>query len=99
MGHEQRRTAIDATIEAAQIERLMGPTKPFQARDELGCEKCSAPVQAFLKRWCHGPNRLAPVADPKACRTDGEHLHVFCQACGYGWIEHCRDYVVVTLVP
>lgn len=90
MGAEQRRNDLDRTREQAEFERLVGPTRPFRDRDEEGCEKCGAPLQAFLKRWCAGASRLDP--DPRRCKIEGEHLHALCQACGYGWIEYTKDH-------
>jgi len=75
----------------AAAERLMGPVREPKARDETGCEKCGAPKQAFVKRWCHGPIHLS--GQRQQCRQEGEHLHCACQACGYVWLERCLDWV------
>ena len=87
MGRESRQS--DAA-EQAQFERLVGAVRDHGKHDDA-CPKCSAPGMARAKRWCTGRNLLDPK--PDGCKLVGEHLHVLCQACGYGWFERTRDYV------
>lgn len=99
MGREER---VNEAMRAAELERVMGPTRPFRHYDESGCPKCGqveikdASASAFRRMFCTGANRLS-VETPK-CPYDGEHLHVGCNRCGYGWTERCADYQPEPLV-
>ncbi len=85
MGREER---INDVIEQAELERLVGPVRPFGATSE--CDKCGLERQHFALAFCQGTS-LSNRGDQ--CKVFGEHLHVMCPRCHYGWHERCRDYV------
>ena len=103
-----REANLSAGARQAQLERLIGPTKGFGARDETGCPKCGGSsaeavklgppngAPPLVKRWCSGKDFLKTQnrqPGQGGCEFAGEHLHVVCPTCHYGWLEHCKDWV------
>lgn len=53
------------------------------------CEKCEA-TKASIK-YCPGISVRDRV---RKCDTTGEHIHVTCALCNFGWIEDTADTVM-----
>lgn len=102
MGHEQR--MADA-MKRAELERMVGDIKDFKHYDETGCPKCQTPKEGFVRRWCQGRNALAPPRPVNSSEAGclfnvvGEHLHVMCQGCHYGWLERTADNAPIPVEP
>lgn len=94
MGKEARAREMLNTVRMAAIERAMGPVRPHPTEPRL-CEKCGLSetgpdgehLDAFLLAFCLGPDSECPLDQP------GQHLHVRCKRCDYGWMERCADYI------
>jgi hypothetical protein len=88
MGREERENRAGRQ---AELERTMGPTREFGVTAE--CDKCGLPIDhpQFAKIFCIGKSILRP--SDEGCQQFGEHLHVICPRCKYGWLEHCKDHV------
>jgi len=88
MGREEE---ANRQARQAELERALGPIRAFESVAE--CQKCALPTDHpnFSRRWCMGQSLLAPSRE--GCQQVGEHLHVICPRCHYGWLEHCKDHV------
>jgi len=85
----------------AQLERTMGPTRPFEHYHHpkpsvdgsepkaAGCPKCGG--KQFLTQFCIGSSKLTDGGTGGGCPYFGEHLHRACATCSYGWTEKCAD--------
>jgi len=64
---------------------------PFNAK--AVCPKCGYAEEAGVK-WVQSP-LPAPIPYPMECLrheyVECDHLHRFCQRCGYSWAEACLD--------
>lgn len=85
-----READVNMKQQLAEVERLMGPVRDFAHYAELGCPKCGTKSEAFVKRWCSGKSLMNPSRE--GCQFEvGEHLHVMCSFCHYGWLERTKD--------
>ena len=92
----EARASKDARVAAvAEYERTIGPTRRWNEVTE--CPKCEVPRQHFGMKYCAGMNGNDPPDVRKAwvekggCPMDGEHVHVMCPRCNFGWHEFCAD--------
>lgn len=86
---------MNKAMTVAEFERLIGPTRDFQSRKDIGCQKCGA--GQFVVRWCAGKSHLNP--NPQQCPVDGEHLHVICNICQYSWCEKTKEQAEADAAP
>jgi predicted nucleic-acid-binding Zn-ribbon protein len=95
MGREADAARNSRVANVAEYERTVGPTLKWRERDE--CPKCGSPPARFTAAYCAGMGADWPAARRKewlegnGCPTDGEHLHIACATCGYGWHEFTKD--------
>jgi len=84
MGRDERHNKM---LTQQELERTIGPRKPFGSRDIDGCQKCGG--QQLVKRFCVGKSLINPNSE--GCQFVGEHLHTICVMCQYGWLEQTKD--------
>lgn len=95
MGRESEAAKNARTAAVAEYERTVGPTLKFRSRSE--CPKCEVPEPHLHRKFCAGTNPNDPPdvrkrwAERGGCPVEGEHLHVLCPRCGYGWHEYVAD--------
>lgn len=87
MGRGERENELDRRRMIADFERMVGGIKPHQVYLSTGCPMCGE--HSFGCAYCSGKQPLDPEADRK-CPLEGEHLHVVCGTCHYGWIERTK---------
>lgn len=89
MGREANLAAAQRAHMMARVEEAMGPCRPFGQVEE--CPKCGLPREHMLYQWCIGDTSL--TESDCALRVMGNHMHVGCPRCKYGWLERPKDYV------
>lgn len=87
MGREEEANRV---ARQAELERAIGPIRAFESVKE--CQKCGLDTghPNFARAWCVGQSLLSPSRE--GCQQVGDHLHVVCPRCRYGWLEHCKDH-------
>lgn len=95
MGREAKDARNARVANVAEYERTVGPTLRFRERTE--CPKCGNPRSVIRPSYCAGIGVDWDEAKRKlwqernGCPVEGEHLHMDCQVCGYGWNEYVAD--------
>jgi hypothetical protein len=87
MGADQRSNELERRRLIAEFERHVGGIKAHQVYLADGCPMCGE--HAFGCAYCAGVDELDPDKRNK-CPIEGEHLHVICGTCKYGWLERTK---------
>jgi hypothetical protein len=61
-------------------------------KDDPACEKCSNADKKTIKtKYCRGGWKDEAASCFLRPDAEGEHMHRKCDACGYEWLEACRE--------